>query len=386
MFFGRKILVISAIFVALNACKKNTETPQQQKPQDVSVIELKTQDIPLTFEYSARAQGSKETEVRARVGGILLKRNYTEGAKVNEGDILFEIDPAPYKVALDQAKAQLSQAKAQYANAQTQWKRTNELFKEGFASAKTRDEAKANLDSLKASVELGQSAVDAVQLNLDYTTVKAPISGITSLEAQSEGSLISTSGDASLLTKIVQIDPVYVIFSLSENELMSFRTMTEQGLIKTPENKKEIVAKLKFSDGSVYAEGGEINFINPMVDEQTGTIKLRAVFKNPENKVLPGQFLRLVLDGLTRINAISLPKESVMQEAGNSYVYRVNNEGIVEEVVVQTGLSTPDGKWIIDSGLNPNDKIVANGLLKLRSGMKVNPVVYNPDANISVAK
>ena len=364
--------------MALTACKKdNGQNNMANKPQDISVIELKSEDIPLNFEFSARAQGSKETEVRAQVSGILLKRNYVEGSRVEEGSVLFQIDPKPYEVALDQAKAKLAQAQAQYTNAKTQWQRTEELFKEGFASAKSRDEALATMESLGASVQLAQAEVDKAKLDLDYTTVTAPISGVTSMEAQSEGSLISNSGEASLLTKIVQLDPIYVIFSLSENELMSFNMMREKGLIKNPENKDEVVAKIKFGNDSVYEHNGTINFINPTIDENTGTVKLRAVFPNLDGKIRPGQFLRLNMSGLTRLNAVSLPKETIMQEATGSYVYRVNANNEIETVKIKTGLTTQDGKWIVDEGLNAGDKIVANSLLKLRPGMKVNPIIPN---------
>ena len=369
----RKLFLLTGFILAFSACKdNNTNQTAQPAPQNVSVIELSLQNIPLSFEFSARAQGSKETEVRARVSGILLKRNYVEGSKVEEGSVLFEIDPDQYKVALDQAKAQLAQAKAQFINAETQWKRTDELHKQGFASDKALDEARATMDSLAASKELAQAAVEAAQLNFDYTTVKAPISGITSMEAQSEGSLISTTG---LLTKIVQVDPIYVIFSASENEIMSLRDMTERGLIRNPENKAEIVAKVRFGDDTVYNQNGTINFINPTIDESTGTIKLRAVFPNEEGKIRPGQFLRLVMEGLTRIDALTVPQEAVMQEANGSYVYRVGENNMLESVSVKTGLTTPNGEWIIDEGLKAGDKVVVAGLLKLRPGMNVNPIV-----------
>ena len=369
----RKLFLLTGFILAFSACKdNNTNQTAQPAPQNVSVIELSPQNIPLSFEFSARAQGSKETEVRARVSGILLKRNYVEGSKVEEGSVLFEIDPDQYKVALDQAKAQLAQAKAQFINAETQWKRTDELHKQGFASDKALDEARATMDSLAASKELAQAAVEAAQLNFDYTTVKAPISGITSMEAQSEGSLISTTG---LLTKIVQVDPVYVIFSASENEIMSLRDMTERGLIRNPENKAEIVAKVRFGDDTMYTQNGTINFINPTIDESTGTIKLRAVFPNEEGKIRPGQFLRLVMEGLTRIDALTVPQEAVMQEANGSYVYRVGENNVLESVSVKTGLTTPNGEWIIDEGLKAGDKVVVAGLLKLRPGMNVNPIV-----------
>ena len=371
------LISLLASVMMVSACKEEGKTkPQTQEAKlpQVPVIELKAEDIPLSFEFSARTQGYKETQVRARVGGILLKRNYVEGSQVEEGSVLFEIDPEPYEVALKQAQAQLAQAKAQLSSAETQWHRTEKLFKEGYASEKTRDEARSNRDSLLASVQLAEAAVDSAQLNLDYTVVKAPISGITSLGAQSEGSLISTTGESSLLTSITQIDPIYVIFSATEGEILSLTNMTERGLIKNPERGKDIFAKLKLGDGSIYNEDGKINFINPTIDEATGTIKLRAVFPNPEGKIRPGQFVRLIMEGLVRLNALVLPQEAVMQGANGSFVYRVNSQGVIEMVSVQTGLTTPNGEWIIDEGLNPGDKVIYAGLLKLRPGMKVSPV------------
>lgn len=375
-----KLWLVVAALPLLGGCKdeKNSQTVQNTAPK-VQVEMVEPQDVPLSFEFSARAQGSKETEVRARVGGILLQRNYVEGSAVKEGDVLFQIDPAPFEVALSQAKAKLAQNEAQLRAAETQWERISKLFDQRIVSEKSRDEARANLDSLRASSALAKAEVDSAQLNLDYTTVKAPISGITSMETQSEGSLISAAGDASLLTHITQLDPVYVIFSASENEILSLSNMVERGLIRNPQNKSEIKAKIKAGD-KLYAQEGEINFINPTVDQSTGTIKLRAVFPNPDGKIRPGQFLRLMMEGLTRIDALVVPQEAVMQGSNGAYVYRVNNQNMVETVSVQAGLTTEDGGWIIDEGLKPGDKVIINGLLKVRPGMKVEPVIVGNQA------
>ena len=367
-----KILFLVSTFLSLAACKQEGAKEVTPQVPDVDVVVVEPQDIPLSFEFSARAQGSKETEVRARVGGILLKRNYVEGSQVQEGSVLFQIDPAPFEVALAQAKAKLAQNKAQLAAAETQWKRIDKLFKERVVSEKNRDDAKATLDSLIASTALAQAEVDSAQLNLDYTTVKAPISGITSLEAQSEGSLITANG---ILTNITQLDPIYVIFSASESDIASLTNMTERGLIRNPQNKNEIKAKVRTGNDTLYPLDGEINFMNPTIDEKTGTIKLRAVFPNPERRLRPGQFLRLVLEGLTRIDALVVPQEAVMQGASGSFVYVVNDEGLVQGVNVQPGLMTKDGGWIIDTGLKAGDKVIVSGLMKLHPGMKVNPVV-----------
>ncbi len=370
-----KILVLMAAFLSLSACKdeQNNNTTASQIPS-VGAIKVSPQDVPLSFEFAARAQGSKETEVRARVGGILLKRNYVEGSKVQEGDILFEIDPDQYKVALDRAVATLAQVEANLKNAQTDWERKEKLAKDKIVSEKALDEARATLDSYKASYLQAKAEVDAAQLNLDYTKVKAPISGITSMETLSEGSLVTANAE---LTTITQLDPIYVIFSASENEMMSLANMVENGQVKSPNNKNEIYAKVRFSDGSEYSKEGEINFINPSIDENTGTIKLRAVFDNSEQKLRPGQFVRLVMEGLTRINALLIPQEAVMQSGSGSYVYRISNNGKIESIQIRTGLTAPDGSWIVDEGLQAGDIIVTEGLMKLRAGMEVTPKFAN---------
>lgn len=380
MFFKSKAFVMLAAVLALGGCKKESGAGDAAQVPTVAAVKVEPQNIPLSFEFAARAQGSKETEVRARVGGILLKRNYVEGSQVEEGSVLFQIDPEPFKVTLNQAKAKLAQVNAELKNAEIQWQRTEKLYKEKYASEKARDDARANLDSLAASAQLAQAEVDAAQLNLDYTTVKAPISGITSMEVQSEGSLISATGDSSLLTHITQLDPIYVIFSASENEMLSLTNMVDRGLIRNPENKNEIKAKVRFGNDVMYPLEGEINFMNPNVDQKTGTIKLRAVFPNPEARLRPGQFLRLIMEGLTRIDALVVPQEAVMQASDGAFVYRVNEKGVVESVSVQTGLTTKDGGWIIDSGLKPGDVVIVSGVMKIRPGMTVKPQLIADEA------
>ena len=369
---NKKILVAVAMLLSVCGCKKENDADTAAKKElEVSAIRVAPQDIPLSFEYPARAQGSKEVQVRARVGGILLKRNYIEGSRVKAGDVLFEIDPAQYKVALEKAQAQLAQSKAQLLSAQQDWSRISQLVKQRVVSEKSKDDSQAALDTAKAAVQAAQAQVDEAQLNLDYTKVTAPVSGITSLETQSEGSLISASGNDSLLTNITQIDPIYIIFSASESEIYALTSMSEKGMIRTPYNGGEIKAKLKYSSGDLYKYEGDINFINPTIDETTGTIKLRAVFPNPDGRLKPGQFLRLIMEGLIRINALVVPQEAVMQGAKGPFVYVVNDKGLVETRNIQTGLSTNDEGWIVDDGLQAGDVVITSGLLKIRQGMPV---------------
>ena len=374
MWKSSKLLAGLAVVLSLCACKEDKSAVQNAAAKTaalpVNVLEVAAEDVPLSFEFSARAQGYKETEVRARVSGILLKKNYIEGSEVKEGDVLFEIDPKEYKARLNNAKANLAKAKAQLRRAETEWARIEKLFKQRVVSEKSRDDAQAELEAQKAAVLMAESEVETAQLNFDYTKVTAPISGVTGMEVQSEGSLISATG---LLTNITQLDPIYVIFSASESEMMSLSGMVNNGLICNPENKSEIVAKVKFSNDSFYPLPGQINFINSGIDEGTGTIKLRAVFPNPKKQLKPGQFLRLVMEGLTRVNALIVPQEAIMQGANGSYVYIVNDKKMVEAVNIQTGLMTKEGGWIVDSGLKAGDRVIVSNLMKIRPGMTVDP-------------
>lgn len=373
MYMKKIFSILITLTLLVTGCDDTNQSAKQTSLPTVDVLKIKAQNVPLSFSFTARAQGYKETEVRARVGGILLKRNYKEGSEVEEGSVLFEIDPEPYEIALKQAEAKLAQNQAELKNAQSQLNRTQTLFKKGYASEKTLDDAIAKADSLKATVQMSEANVDEAKLNLSYTTVKAPISGLTSLEAQSEGSLISTSGSSGLLTTITQINPIYVLFSVSENELMALTNMVDSGKVKNPNGGKDIYAKLELSDGSMYNEDGKINFITPNIDTSTGTVTLRAVFPNAQNSIRPGQFLRLILEGLVRVDALVIPQSAVMQDVNGSYVYCINTDNIIKKVLIKTGLNTPNGDWIIDSGLKAGDNVIISDLMKLRQGMSVIP-------------
>ncbi len=375
---NKKIMTGLLSILLITGCLENDKNATKEtEGLKVQVLRVEAKDIPLDLEYSARAQGYKQTQVRAQVGGILLKRHYKEGSRVNAGDVLFEIDPAPYKVALSQAKAHLAEAEAEYQSAQSDWKRISTLYKQKVVSEKSRDDAQSALNMTKAAVQVAQAQVEKAELDLGYTTVKAPISGITSLEDQSEGSLISVNGDAGLLTSITQVDPIYVIFNASESEILSLTTMNDKGMIADPSKGKAITAKVKLSNDTYYPLNGKINFINPTIDENTGTIKLRAVFPNPEGRLRPGQFLRLVMEGLIRKDAIVVPEDAVMQGAKGPFVYKISDKGTVEIANIKTGFTTQEEGWVVDEGLKDGDLVIISDLMKIRQGIPVKAEIVN---------
>lgn len=250
-------------------------------PPEVTVVTVKPADVPLPLEYVGQTAGSREVEVRARVSGILLKRLYAEGRPVKAGDALYQIDPEQAKAALDQARGALEVEQAKLIRAKQDQARILPLFAENAVSQKDRDEAVANFESAQASAAAARARVREAQINMDYTRVTAPISGMTSKEVRSEGSLVSPSGDASLLTKISQLDPMYVNFSMSDNELLRLRTWQAQGRFEPPEGERYTV-EVKLSDGSMFPTAGRLNFTDNLIDPSTGAIRSRAEFANPD--------------------------------------------------------------------------------------------------------
>lgn len=369
------VLALLLNLLILSACGDNN-TDEQNFPT-VEVIKVFEQNIPLNLEYSGRTQGSKETAIRARVGGILLKRHYQEGEQVNEGDVLFEIDPEPYKVVLAQAEAKLAQIQAKLTSAKAQWERIDKLAESHIVSERSRDEAKAEYDSLIASSELASAEVDSARLNLDYATVTAPIAGITDTETVSEGSLIAVNDQ---LTTITQLDPIYVVFSVSENEVMKLSEMISKDMLVNTSaaegrGKEELDAKVRFSNNQFYSETGKVNFIDSSLDRKTGTLKLRATFPNAEHELIPGQFVHLIVDHIARQNAVTIPSEALMQGTSGAYVYRVSKENKVERVAVKADIQTTDERWIIDEGLKAGDVIITKGMMKVRPDMRVKTVI-----------
>jgi len=238
---------------------------------EVTVEVARSASLPLNLEYSARAAGYREVEVRAQVSGILQKRTYEEGRPVKQGQVLFQIDPRPYQAALGQAKGALAQAQARYRQTDRDLKRIRELQRKGFASASELDRYTSDYEQAKADVEAAKANVDAKQIDLDYTTVKAPISGMASKETRSEGSLVTASDpNTSLLTELTQLDPIYVNFAYSDTEAARLREGVQQGRLVLPEHGK-LNAQIFFGDGSRYPIDGVVDFTDSFVNTGTGT-------------------------------------------------------------------------------------------------------------------
>jgi len=332
----------------------------------VEAARVTAEDVPLQREYPGRIAGYRSVEVRARVEGILLSREYEEGSIVDDGDVLFLIDPAPYEAALSGAKARLEQEESNLRRAEKTWERIRELFSHGNVSAQRRDDSLAELEAARSKVSDAKAQVDTAELDLGYTTVRAPITGATSMEVLSEGSLVQ---NRSLLTTMTQLDPVYVNFSFTSKEATRFRYQIASGEIKpSPDGKYRI--RLHFDNGMQYAAEGLLDFTDNTADAATGTIRARAVVPNPDKILVPGQFTSLVLSGLSLPNAIAVPKRALMQAADGAYVYVLDDQNVATRRHVVLGEELED-RWVINEGLKEGERIVVEGVVKVRPGGQV---------------
>ena len=366
-------LVALTLAGALGACGDNTENAANTLPSVPVVVQTAASgDVPLTTEMVGETAGYREIEVRARVGGILLKRTYVEGQPVTAGQELFLIDPAPFKVALEQAKGTLAQEQARLNKARADKDRVIPLFKRQVVSRKDYDDTIANYEAALASLQAAQAKVKEAELNLSYTQVTAPINGMASKSSQSEGSLIATSGEGSLLTTITQFDPLYVNFSYSEQDRLNFESAVKSGKIEA-KSSTDWRTHIQLADGSTYPQSGRLNFSDSRVDPATGTIRARAIFDNKDGVLLPGQFVRLTIDLGTRKDAIVVPPRAIVQSQADRLVMVVDADNKVSPRPVKLGPAISSG-IIIDSGLQVGDRYIVEGLMKARAGAVVKPV------------
>lgn len=326
------------------------------------IITVNPQRVPIRLDVVGQVEGSKEVEVRARVAGILLKRLYNEGEVVGAGKPLFRIDPAPFEIALAQARAQLAQERARGEQARREATRLKALASEKAISQKEYDDATSNSKLSEASQQAAEANVRQAELNLSYTQVTAPVSGVTGRAAKSEGSLISAGAD-SLLTSIYQVNPIWVRFSLAESDLA-----------KLPGGRLGRGAgtelKLVLPDGSAYAGNGRLNFTSTQIDPRLATQQLRAEFDNPRQQLLPGQFVRVRLVAGERDGVFLVPQPAVMQTEKGALVFVVDAESKAALRPVQLG-EWIGADWLILGGLKPGDRVIADNLLKIRPGTAV---------------
>jgi membrane fusion protein (multidrug efflux system) len=335
-------------------------------PALVAVQEVQPKTVAVELEYPAQTAGSREVEVRSRVQGILVKRNFEEGQPVRAGQSLFTVDPAPFEAAAARAEADVTAAEARAANAARNAKRMKPLFEARAASQKDFDDAVSAEEIAAADVKAAKARLTEARLNLGYTQVYSPVSGISSRSLKSEGTLVS--GPADLLTTVTQVDPIYVNFGMSEAEQSRIKKETQaKRLVLPKDNRFDVV--IRFEDGSVYQRTGRLAFTDVRVNNTTGTSDARAEIPNPAGEVHPGQFVRVVLKGAQRPDAIAVPQRAVMESPQGKMVYiyadgQKQGEHVAQPRPVTVG-EWSGTDWIIADGLKPGDKVIVDGLAKI---------------------
>lgn len=363
--FGFVVLIAAALL--LSACSGDKAAqPAAAAPQalPVTVIEVAPTQAPLVVEAVAQAEGAREVEVRARVSGILEKWLFREGEPVKAGQMLFRIERAPFEIALAQAKARLAEAQAVEEQTAREAQRLTGLVDEKAISQKEFDDARSASAVARAAVKSAEAAVREAELNLSYTQVTAPVAGVTGRAHRSEGSLVNTGSD-SLLTTIAQINPIWVRFSLSDNDLIGV-----PGGRAAVRSFREV--ELQLPDGSILPQRGRINFSASRIDPALGTLEMRAEFANADAVVLPGQFVRARVIAGERDNVFLVPQAAVTQTESGPVVMLANAEGKVEPRPIKLGQW--QGKdWVVTGGLQAGDRVIVDNLIKLRPGAPVAP-------------
>ncbi|MFT4012670.1 MAG: efflux RND transporter periplasmic adaptor subunit [Paracoccus sp. (in: a-proteobacteria)] len=341
---------------------------QQLPPPAVSVQTMVPQPLPVINELPGRVAATRTAEVRPQVGGIVISRVFEQGSHIQAGDVLYKIDPAPFAVRVASAQAQLTRAEAAEANARDQMRRTEALRERRVTAGVELENAATTLAQAQADVAIAQAALQEARLNLGYTDVTAPISGMVGRALVTEGALAAAQTD--VMATIQQLDPVYVDFTQSASEMFALRRAHDAGQLALAASGDARV-RLIFDDGSEYARSGKLLFSESSVDSSTGQITMRAEFPNPDGDLLPGLYVRVRIEQAVRENALTIPQMAVQRDAsGQAYVYALKNEDTVERRDIRLG-QTADSHWLVEEGLAPGDKVVVAGAQKLFPDAKV---------------
>lgn len=360
-------LLVAACSPSNGSEKKGGHPGMGMPPPEVSVVTVAPQSLPLVFEYPGQTAGSREAEVRARVAGILLKRNFEEGKPVRQGQSLYTLDPAPFEAALARAEADVAAAEARLEQAKRNAARLKPLYAEKAVSQKDYDDAVSAEAIGAADVKAARARRTEARLNLGYTKVESPVSGIASRSLQSEGTLVS--GPAMLLTSVIQVDPIWVNFGIPDNEQAQLQREVQEGRVALPQGGNFQVV-LRLADGTLYETAGRLNFSDVRVSAATGTREARAELPNPKGQMRPGEFVRVILRGATRPDAITVPQRAVLEGPQGKFVYVVNDKSAAEPRPVELGDWSGDF-WIVNRGLKAGDRVIVDGLMKLGPGAPV---------------
>ena len=363
----RWLPICISVLALVAGCSRHKQEAGEQGPLAVTAMKIVPADTPVSFEYVGQTQSSHQVQIRARVNGFLDRRVYTEGSMVKPGDVMFQQDPRPFQAQLDAALGALAEQQARLKTANDNLAQVRPLAEQNALSQKDLDDATGQQQAAAAAVQTAKANVETARLNLSYTTITTPIAGLSSFARVQDGAYVSPEN--SLLTYVEQVDPVWVNFTLSENDILTFRSESQQGKLRMPP-KDSYMVEVVLADGSVYPHQGRITFANASYDVQTGSFLLRATLPNPEGVLRSGEFVRVRVSGPVRVNAILVPQEAVLQGAKGHFVVVVDKDSKAQIRPVQVGTWQGNG-WFIDQGLSAGDVLVTDGVARLAPGTPV---------------
>lgn len=372
-YFSKHVCAFVAALAALSVLSGCAETAQPEAGKDetlqVGVFKLRSQAVEVTTDLPGRTTPYRVAQVRPQVGGVIEQRAFDEGARVESGQLLYQLDDKVYRARVEQAEAELDKAKATVKSVESNTRRIREVVGSGAVSEQEFDDARARLAEAKADVELAKARLEAARIDLQYTQITASIDGRIGRSFATEGALVTTN-QAAELAQITQLDPIYVDIPRSSSEVLALRRAVSEGRLQQAESGKTPV-RLILEDGSEYAHAGELQFSDVTVDRDTGSVTLRAIFPNPDHQLLPGMYVQArVTEGVQK-QALLVPQQGVTRDRqGQATALRVNADGSVEKRVLRADKAI--GRfWLISDGLTAGDQVIVNQLQKVRPGDQV---------------
>ena len=364
----RWIVIAGLMWGCVVGCAKHAPETEGTRPAEVSVIVVSPRNAPVTFEYVGQTQSSHQVQIVARVNGFLEKREYAEGSIVKTGQVMFRQDPKPFQAVLDAYNGALAEQQARLQVANDNLAEVKPLAALNALSQKDLNDATGQQQAAAAAVQVAKANVEQARLNLGYTTITTPVTGYSSYARVQDGQYLN--GQSSLLTYVEQVDPIWVNFSLSENDMLNFRAQQASGQLSLP-SADSFEVEVVLANGSAYPKKGHITFANAEYNQQTGTFLLRATLPNPDGVLRPGQFVRTRVSGATRPDAIVVPQQAVLQGAQGHFVVIVDKEGKAQIRPVQVGPWDGSGNWFITRGLVAGETVVTDGVMRLAPGAPV---------------
>jgi membrane fusion protein, multidrug efflux system len=358
-----------ALCVLVAGCDRSAPPPTAPPPS-VGIVAVAPTNVPFSPSFVAQTESSRQVNIVARVSGFLEKIAYEEGALVKEGDLLFRLDTKPFVAQLNAAQGELASQQARLATAEANYGRTKPLVEQDALSQADLDKAKGELDAAKAAVFSAKAKVEETQLNLSYATIASPVTGVAGRALQRQGAFVNSMADSANLTYVAAIDPIWVNFSVSQNQMAKYQEAARKGEVVFPKDDAYDV-DVVLPGGARYRYRGKIGFSDPAFSQDTGSFTVRAVLPNPKKELRPGMFVTAIMVGATRPNAIVVPQLAIQQGSNGHLVYVVNASGVAEVRPVVVGDYVGDKDIVVVDGLHAGDRVVVDGVLKVVPGKPV---------------